>query len=552
MVRSLCKVVICFSSMYGGGLFAKSPSSKGAKAGFLKAYNFDQYVLKKTTDNKGITRVRYDLNRDSKVDQIDSYRGKFRFQRELDLNFDGRFDKVIHYYSDIKNDIFKEVQSDKNFDGKFDRKETFKQVKALNKIVIQTKLDRDFNGTMESSFSNVLTLVQNSNAYCREQLSLLGGRLEKIPKSVISNLSREGDFYVTGFGFKIHRDCFDKLGKRKALNIVKNSVFTGLQCLMDLQEKYQRKNGKGAVSGALRNAVDLEELLEEGDVKLVCGEKDFNWSGGVRGHASAEAGTKIRNYNGLGYDVGHPFISISPEAKERSEESVTRTLFHEFLHNAGWLHGEGVEYPYTCGSCCFPSSKKSKRAIELSCKICANESNTFGTREYTLDLIDWTRAHKVSRATATKTLTMYIKEHPNDKRWGIIQLAKAQSGPSNPVAIELAELLKRDLSNPTSGELKELDHLIEKHKNSEGTQQRKEQARPIAQVLHALYFKEDREEALNIIERNIKPLKEGHPLVTPYIENRQILHIALDDIWSSEESSSQQQRRVSSIRKQLK
>ncbi len=552
MVRSLCKVVICFSSMYGGGLFAKSPSSKGAKAGFLKAYNFDQYVLKKTTDNKGITRVRYDLNRDSKVDQIDSYRGKFRFQRELDLNFDGRFDKVIHYYSDIKNDIFKEVQFDKNFDGKFDRKDTFKQVKALNKIVIQTKLDRDFNGTMESSFSNVLTLVQNSDAYCREQLGLLGGQLEKIPKSVISNLSREGDFYVTGFGFNIHRDCFDKLGKRKALNIVKNSVSTGLQCLMDLQEKYQRKNGKGAVSGALRNAIDMRELLEEGDVKLVCDEKGRNWKGPKKGYASAGSSLKIRDYNGLGYDVGHPFISLSPKAKGRSEKSVMRTVFHEFLHNAGILHGDGIEYSYTCGTCCFPSSKKSKRAVELSCKICATESNTFGTREYALDFIDWTRAHKFSRGNVTKTLTMYIKEHPNDKRWGIIQLANAQSSPYNPVAIELAELLKRELSNPTSGELKELDHLIEKHRNSKGTQQRKEQARPIAQVLHALYFKEDREEALNIIERNIKPLKEGHSRKTARIENRKILKIVLDDIWGSEESSSQQQRRASSLKRELK
>ena len=369
--------------------------------------------------------------------------------------------------------------------------------------------------------------------------------------SAFSKFTNKDFYFAKDPGFNIHQDCFDTLGKTKILNIVKNSMFTGLQCLMDLQEKHKRKNGKGAVSGALRNAVDLEELLEEGDVKLVCDDTGYNWRG-ASGYASTRSNSGIRNYNGLGYDVEHPFISLSPKAKERSEESVTRTIFHEFFHNTGIRHGEGVEYSYTCETCCFPSSKKTKRAVELSCKICASDSNTFGTREYALDFIDWTRAHKSSRGNVTKTLSMYIKEHPNDKRWGIIQLANAQSGPYNPVAIELAELLKRELSNPTSDELEELDHLIGKHGNSKGTQRRKEQARPIAQVLHALYFKEDREEALNIIERNIKPLKEGHSHKIARMENRKILMLALDDIWNSEKSSSQQRRRASSLERELK
>ncbi len=70
----------------------------------LKPYGLDQYTVK-TVKNKNISKTFYDLNQDSKVDQIDTYKNKKRIKRVMDRNSDGQFDQTNEVFY-IKIQVF--------------------------------------------------------------------------------------------------------------------------------------------------------------------------------------------------------------------------------------------------------------------------------------------------------------------------------------------------------------------------------------------------------------------------------------------------------------
>jgi hypothetical protein len=71
---------------------------------------------------------------------------------------------------------------------------------------------------------------------------------------------------------------------------------------------------------------------------------------------------------------------------------LKRTIFHENLHNLGYRHGDGIEFPYTCEASCFPYKDKendSQSESLLACKICNGDYPSEESIDYLNDFVEY-------------------------------------------------------------------------------------------------------------------------------------------------------------------
>ena len=284
-----------------------------------------------------------------------------------------------------------------------------------NSIVItQTRNGRDIVQKIPRYQFNALV--------CSKELKLIDDTIEYFVSDVNRTLLKiDKDQYMTqSGGHIIHKSCFDNFGKGNFLNAYNKAFGEGFSCLKRLEEKFQNKKGRGG-SLALKNALKLQSLWENGDnpLSIVCnefnvksdgimlsepGEIDSIWVNNGKVAHAARASSDASDETGTG--VSHPFISINPFFKIKSNlsekkvkrlyKSVSASIFHEALHNIGYVHGEPIEVAYSCETCCMNPREKSKKTRDLACKICTGDYKGPDDMEYKLDILQFSNAEGVT------------------------------------------------------------------------------------------------------------------------------------------------------------
>ncbi len=415
--------------------------------------------------------VIYDLNLDGKADQEIEYRGKDIVKKSIDRNFDGLYDHFITFYNKIdkqkKQRLIQIEKFDDNHDGKIDHLETVYLHSMIPRYIIVIEMDKDFDGKLEFKTTHTIPFKQQGRYPCR-QLGRLDNVVKKLADATIGSVVHmEGGFLLTDFGFKIHNGCLENFKPDfYFVEQLKSAMHKGLACFAKLESEFQ-KNSQGRVSGALKNAIAIQDLLERSPVSVVCSEHGYNWSSGggeVMAHASTAEIVDQQRKEFIGdLEVKHPLISINPKYVSKGESDTAQssyldhdelqmTLFHEHLHNLGHRHGNGVEYSYACEKCCFSDSAAIKSG-GAACRLCTGNYSSELSKKYISDMIEWAESsgslhHK---EMAAKMIEKYLAINPND-RWAIISLLRLRGDGFNPVTMAMAKMLKTRFRNLTEGE----------------------------------------------------------------------------------------------------
>lgn len=211
------------------------------------------------------------------------------------------------------------------------------------------------------------------------------------------------EFHTSSWGHKIHKSCLDKGDKDWFLKNTEKAIKQGMSCLARLSSS----GGKGAA----RNHVSLSNLLQQKNVQVICNEAGYDWGSATLAHATTSKSDKSSQ-------LKHPGISFNPAAvadfrkKGKSGDlEFVSTMFHEQLHNLGYLHGHDVEYPYTCEKCCFPGDDDSEEVKSIACKICSGNYGGSNDVAYLKDITSFGQA-TFSKDQALATNLRYLKENP--------------------------------------------------------------------------------------------------------------------------------------------
>jgi hypothetical protein len=103
------------------------------------------WLLYQHTSQLGTHTYAYDNNGDAVPDNFMVYQNSRCIEQSFDRNFDGKPDSWDYYDADGKR---KEVLSDDNFDGRIDGAWRY-----TNGVAVEAKLDTDFNGTTDVTYS---------------------------------------------------------------------------------------------------------------------------------------------------------------------------------------------------------------------------------------------------------------------------------------------------------------------------------------------------------------------------------------------------------------
>lgn len=436
----------------------------------------------------------FDLNKDKIVDRIEYSVGKKIVRIEEDRNGDGKID----FKTVLDNSEFYRIESqDEDYDGKFERKKSFKKLVGTKSAAI-TEIDQDADGIFEVKYQTIQDRDQKQDA-C---LDYVDEKIDDLTNNSLKSVAKaQNGLLPTGLGYKVDTECYNKWG-HDFNQIIKDVALGGLQCLRDL-DKQARK--PGSQTGALRNAFEMSKLMENDKISLVCSEKDYNWVGS-QAHASTESSGKIAEKN-----VSHPFVSLNPnypenpiENRAAEIENLKDTIFHETLHNLGYLHDESIEFPYTCGLCCFDKNAN-KELKDQACKVCTGNYKNETDIAYIKDFLQFSKLNSQDKRGAA-AVAKFMKENKKSAS-GISMLAFAQAGVFNPVGPELGKLVEAQnlkLSSEDSSYLKE----SQKYKTSAEFQLLKGTSPVLAKSLYEIYYNQDGEKAVALLEQNREVIKK--------------------------------------------
>lgn len=413
------------------------------------SYGVEKKYILKTSTKDGIKKIEIDINQDGKVDRIESYRKDKMISLQIDNDFKGLFDQTTEFFEfENPQKPIQVISYDKNGDGRVDRIESTYKDPKHGLIIISHQVDTKFNGTFDNVFTTHTKLNQNKDADCNDAFNGDDLKIMKLSLDVSKvRMSLENGYYVTGTGYKIHQSCLDKWGAKEFPQLLNKSMTTGFQCLNKLAKK--NSETKATPNGALKNLQNLDYLLNSSTVAVVCNDDKFNWTG-TAAHASVKPGEKIE-----GTSVVHPFIAVNvnkPKTKlnptQEEKDFLTSTLFHEQLHNLGFLHGESIEYPYACETCCIEDVKEDQRVD--ACKICSGVYTGPTDKAYLKDALAWGKSSYQSDR-AGNSIIKYMKEFPSD-RWAIFAYADSASDVFSPVGNEMVKILKMKFKDISADE----------------------------------------------------------------------------------------------------
>jgi hypothetical protein len=185
-----------------------------------------------------------------------------------------------------------------------------------------------------------------------------------------------GQMYLVKSYGQIHKSCLNNFGS-KLVNVIDASVAEGLHCLREL---------KGA--GAKKNAKLFSNLYGSGKLSFICHEDDYPWG------SSDAHGSFSKAFDMPKYQTYHPYISFRPDlvlkdsrykGKATHPDILKEIIFHELIHDIGYLHFKDPEYPYACQSCCFQYGPEKAEA----CRICETEYKSIADPGYMKALWNW-------------------------------------------------------------------------------------------------------------------------------------------------------------------
>lgn len=440
-------------------------------------------------------KVQYDLNKDGRIDRIESRLQDHVVRVEEDRNFDSYFDYKESYDN---KDFYLILEQDTNFDSKIDFKKTYSHSKNFN-TRITTEIDHDFDGKFDQSFSSLSSDFQKNVDCFRIVVQNQINNFSNMNLNIVNKLNSK--FLNTGFGFKIEQSCLAKWGG-DFKNIVRDSVKTGLQCLNDLSKKYPTR-----MNGALRNAFSLTEILKKDQISLVCSQQEYSWND-TRAHASTKVNTKMDGRP----EVTHPFISLNPsfplnKIQNRNDEikKIKETIFHETLHNLGFRHGEDIEFSYGCGACCFENENDASTK-DAACKICLGDYKNELDLNYIADFVDFAKlSYKQDFAFDASSKLAKSKSKQIE---GIIFLADSSSGIFNPLGKEITKIISSKYKGAIDPKLKE--RLLAINSSSEIDEFKSVQisSKTLSMALFNLYYDHNAEEAIRIISQNKAQIKK--------------------------------------------
>ncbi len=433
----------------------------------------------------------FDLNKDGVKDRFEYYEGKKLIKLEEDRNSDSKIDFVTLY-----NDLifYKIEKQDTNRNGKFDRVVLYKFL-GKGKTRIQTKRDSTGDGLFDINFFKTKNSIQKQDN-CSEELNSLPILNEVSETAFKAAAELSEGLLPTDFGHNIDKSCISKWGVGFP-GIVKDSIERGLKCLSKLAKESSNTEG---ISGAARNYRDIEKILSQKKVSLICSEDDYSWTG-TRAHASTSEKDEIK---GLG--ISHPFISLNPKYPENKKaatkeeiEGIKKTIFHEQIHNLGYLHGHGVEYAYTCGACCFDDygGDEGKKA---ACKICTGDYKNASGKKYLEDMVNFSKL-TYNEDLGQEVSINFLKENPKSMS-GMANLAKISSNLFNPIGYHLA-LIVENRNKVISKE----DQLLLEEAKAKRPEDGSLSGEILANVYYHLYFEKDGEAAVSILNKNKDLLK---------------------------------------------
>jgi hypothetical protein len=440
----------------------------------------------------------YDLNRDGIKDRFEHKKNKTLILIEEDRNGDKKIDFKI-----ILNDpkFFRIELQDTNFDGKFERKKSFLSLEN-SKTLIRIEKDLNEDGIYELQYDEIKSNLEKESCSQDDSLDQVVKKIQELKSVSLEAISAtEEGFLPTGIGYRVESECYKKWGV-DFNEVLQDVAVNGLLCLEKLH-KSQPKDSP--ISGALRNAFEISKLYENDQISLMCSLTDYNWSE-TRAFASTTTNKRIVSKN-----VSHPYIALNPNfpeapAEDRDKEiaRIKNTIFHETLHNLGFLHEESIEYSYTCGLCCFDKDA-SKELTESACKICTGNYKNETDLNYIKDLLVFTELN-YQRELGSAAVIKFMKENPQSTL-GASLLAVSNSNIFNPLGSKLADIIQS--RNPVLTE--EVRDQLKNAKRNEGSPTYSLLPHSISSVsesLYQLYFKQDGAEALEVLNQNKDKIKQ--------------------------------------------
>ncbi len=466
----------------------------------LLALDVHATVIK--TEEKGDSKKLYlDYNGDKKVDLIETYNKKDLVKKEQDVDYDGGFDEAIEYFP------YKSATEPIEVIKKSDRQTKVYRNEELKKIITTTEVDTDGDGKYDKVISNSEPLVQKRDDACKAIIDSITNAISSLAKNVDQSMTKMSNgYYVGEEGYKVHKSCLDNWGAKTFIDSLTKAKEGGLSCLSDLARK-NIASGPQKPNGALTNLNNLRRLYANTPVTMVCNEKEKDWSG-TAAHASAGPSDKIKSLN-----ISHPYLSLSPNIpkvtlKPTKDEisEISRTIFHEQLHNLGIRHGEGIEYPYACETCCLGDKEQSKEITDTSCRICSGQYDTKNKKDlsYLRDLLTWGEA-SFGQDKAAAAINKYQQENPGSQ-WAIIMQARAESNVFSPLGVEMAKILKKKFANLTKEDQENLDKALSNNVLPQISSKDKV-AKPLAEANINYYFDNDPRKAIATLEKSKDQLK---------------------------------------------
>ncbi|MGZ3775945.1 MAG: hypothetical protein ACXVCN_19685 [Bdellovibrio sp.] len=362
-------------------------------------------------------------------------------ERREDRNFDGKIDKITLFPKHFGEKLI--IKSDENFDGKFERIE--ERWQDGDYIVVHIKIDTkskgifDFETTSRIKRDTALEVKGNSNCIVQnstsEQLKNIQG-LSKLFGDVAEIGSLSDDFYLTNFGYKIQKSCADGIGAKKVVGIVSNSLKKGLACLWQLGSPQSKANVHKIASLLLD---------EKNPPQIICDDKKYDWGSATVAYGSTPG------------QKSHPFISINPSRIDNGKiENLSATVFHETLHNVGYLHEKDIDFPYTCETCCFDES--AKKAHDLACQICKGQYTGTNDRKYINDITNFfSLAERDERNMGI--LLNYLNDNPKDRSARFKLITANSSEFTSPLAVAFAQALKGRYSPMANSEKSDIEKI---------------------------------------------------------------------------------------------
>ncbi|MFG1487049.1 VCBS repeat-containing protein [Halobacteriovorax sp. RZ-1] len=450
---------------------------------------------------QNLSRKEIDINKDGKVDRIDIRRGKELIEIQEDRNGDGKFEFITKFK--LKG-IYKQTLQDINGDGKIDRKVSYRK---LNDSQFQAtiEVDKDFDGVFEIKYKNTQSLIQKQECHFPQAKSVIG-ELSSLVNKV--SASFDDGFLPTDFGYRIENACLSKWGQDFP-NFLRSSIDDGIACLKKLGKDLKKP------VGSTRIAYELEELLKNNEVTIMCTDKSDDpayWEGTLA-YASVSEETQAT----FGGKVKHPYMAINPSQPSSLEftpegdaerKELRKTLFHEQLHNLGYSHGEGFEFSYACEDCCLSYKGDEENArVDAACRVCQGDYVNENDIRYVRDFLDYSKQAYLTRNGIRATIN-YIKENPGSLEAQAL-LASSQGEYFNPIGLHLSTLIISDWDKKMYGNEMANDLIDKIEADSSADYVAYPSGRVVASIFHEAYIKQDPQQTLNLLKDNIESIKKN-------------------------------------------